>query len=392
MRKLLLIAIIAASAIGMLASEQPIVSFVNFYPGPDIYELEGHSALRIRRGEADIAISYGMFDFNAPHFVYRFVKGETDYMVGQIPWQPFMLSYLRQDRRIVEHVLDLDSAQTARLIALVADNLQPENRTYRYNYVKDNCATRPLRTVQLAIGDSIQLAKPTVQAPDASTFREVMAFYHRNYPWYQFGIDLALGSGIDYPISNREKAFAPIVLDEQIATATVDGKPLVNDTIVLNPGKDATMGPTPWLLRPTTVCWALFLLLAWATARDLRRRCVTRWIDATLFGIFGIAGLLLTFLIFVSVHEATSPNWLYLWLNPMCLVVSVCIWLKNCNMVVISYQFLNFALLIALTIACILGAQSLNAAFYPLIACDLMRCVSYLYVTIQTRQNSIASR
>ena len=42
--------------------------------------------------------------------------------------------------------------------------------------------------------------------------------------------------------------------------------------------------------------------------------------DTIYFNIAGLAGLLLTFLIFVSVHYATSPNWLYLWLNPLCFI------------------------------------------------------------------------
>ncbi|EKC52967.1 hypothetical protein OBE_12828, partial [human gut metagenome] len=33
------------------------------------------------RGE-DWVFNYGMFSFNTPHFIYRFVKGETDYELG----------------------------------------------------------------------------------------------------------------------------------------------------------------------------------------------------------------------------------------------------------------------------------------------------------------------
>lgn len=33
----------------------------------------------------DLAVNYGIFDFDSPNFIYRFVKGETDYMVAAIP-------------------------------------------------------------------------------------------------------------------------------------------------------------------------------------------------------------------------------------------------------------------------------------------------------------------
>lgn len=363
------------------------VGYVVCYPGSDIYELEGHAALHIQGfadGQpVDVAVNYGLFDFNAPHFVYRFVKGETDYMCGAVPWSLFAEHYVTRGRRIVEHPLRLDSVQAARLFEMVKENIMPQNRVYRYNYVKDNCATRPLRIVERAIGDTIIVPQPA----DASdlTFRDVMRRYHTNYPWYQFGIDLALGSGIDYPISAREKTFAPIVLDSQLAGATVAGRPLTDPPVVVNEGRDAVLPPTSWYLTPLAVGWGAFVLILISTVRDLLRRRVTRWVDALLFGIYGIAGLIITFLVFVSTHEATSPNWLLLWLNPFCLIVPALIWLKKFKNVVISYQFINFALILAMIAIWPWTHQSANTAFIPLIGCDLLRSASYLAIT--TRMN-----
>ncbi len=49
-------------------------SLITCYPGPEIYELEGHEAIRIRgidlKGEPiDSVWNYGVYDFNAPNFV-----------------------------------------------------------------------------------------------------------------------------------------------------------------------------------------------------------------------------------------------------------------------------------------------------------------------------------
>ena len=60
------------------------VSLMTCAPGTEIYALFGHTALRYEdkaRGE-DWVFNYGMFSFNTPHFIYRFVKGETDYELG----------------------------------------------------------------------------------------------------------------------------------------------------------------------------------------------------------------------------------------------------------------------------------------------------------------------
>lgn len=361
------------------------LGIVTCYPGNDIYELEGHTALRIhgRVGgrPVDMAVNYGLFDFNAPNFVYRFVKGETDYWCGASEWERFIYPYRRAGRKVVMHDVPLDSVQAQKLISIINENLLPWNSVYRYNYVKDNCATRPLRVVECSVGDSIIL-NPVMQ--DVS-FRDVMRHFHQNYPWYQFGIDLALGSGIDYKIGAREQAFAPALLDIQLADASVGGRPLCGDAVVINEGSDVVDGPTPWYLSPLAVFCTLLFIVGCFTVRDIRRHRVTKWLDAVLFGLFGLAGLILTFLIFVSVHEATSPNWLYLWLNPLALTVPLLIWLKKCKMIVISYHFINFALIFTMIVAWPFTGQSGNMAFIPLIGCDIMRSVSYLYINLKQR-------
>ncbi len=375
-------ALLLSIFISLMVSAQTdtVVSFVTAYPGEEIYELEGHSALRVNMGYGrDYAVSYGVFDFNSPGFVYRFVKGETDYMVALLPWEAFQDSYRQQGRRLVEHPIEMTSAQCQRLLQLLGENLLPQNRVYRYNYVKDNCATRPLNILQRAMGDSIILGDSHWHDADV-TFRDVMRYYHRNYPWYQFGIDLALGSGIDYPINNRELAFAPVVLDEQLPQANVAGHRLTGEPKVLIDvaADNAVCGPTPWWLSPLAVCWAVFVLLAVATIYDLRRRRVTRWVDAVYYGIMGLAGCLIAFLIFVSVHEATSPNWLFVWLNPLCLIPAIFIWLKNCKKLVLSYQIANFVALFLLSALWGFLPQTANAAFLPLILGDAMRAASYI--------------
>lgn len=384
-----LIAMLSALA-SSAAPADTTVSFTVFYPGPDIYELEGHAALHIRTPQADYAVSFGTFDFEQPNFVYRFVKGETDYWAAAGPWQFFQEAYSRQGRRITDFELNLTPEQKARLIDLCLENLRPENRVYRYNYVKDNCATRPLGLLEKALApDSLQLAPvENVDAEHLTTFRNVMRYYHRNYPWYQFGIDLALGSGIDYTISRREQSFAPVLLAEQLGGATVDGRPLVSRAVEVNPlATDATEGPTPWLLSPMCVCLLVLAIGLLLTIRDVKCLRISRWFDSLLFGIFGLAGCLLTFLIFVSVHEATSPNYLYLWLNPLCLIAAIFIWIKKLKNVVLCYQFVNFALVFAMAACWPWLPQSANAAFIPLIICDLMRSGSYIYITYFKRNS-----
>lgn len=73
---------------------QTRVSLLTASPGSAIYELDGHTGLRIANDSLgyDQVINWGLFDFEAPNFVYRFVKGETDYMCGTVPADYFINS------------------------------------------------------------------------------------------------------------------------------------------------------------------------------------------------------------------------------------------------------------------------------------------------------------
>ena len=359
----------------------PRISLITCGPGSDIYELEGHTALRVRYNGADVAVNYGLFDFDAPNFVYRFVKGETDYLVGDAPFDYFLRQYARAGRAVYEQPLRLSSDAAFRLVALLDENLRPENRTYRYNYVKDNCATRPLEMIERAIGDTLSLKAR--EYTEGWTFRDAMRHYHAGYPWYQFGIDLALGSGIDYVLADREKAFVPVVLMEMVEDNGIADE----TTMILAPGNE-TISATPWWMTPLAVGVAVLLAVIAVAARDVKRMKVTRWVDALLFGIYGIAGLLITFLVFISEHEATSPNWLLLWLNPLCLIVPAFIYIKSCRKLVKLYGIVNFVALFLLSILWLWSGQSGNAAFIPLILADAILTIRYLYITQCLKQTN----
>lgn len=397
-----LICAMVCAAASLAASAAARVSLLTADPGTDIYQLEGHTALRVTvPGEYDLAVNWGVFDFKAPNFVYRFVKGETDYMCAAYPVSLFFDEYAREGRRVTEQVLDLTPEQAARVDELVRENLLPENRVYRYNYVLDNCATRPLAIIEKALGDTLAFSAPADFAygetgrseadyadgsPD--TFRREMTRYHRAYPWYQFGIDLALGSGIDRPVTPRGRGFAPVYLRELMAGATLPAdsagmrRPAVSSEWVILEGRPGGVcaAPTPWPLTPVAVSVVVFAAAAALSWRDIRRGRVSRWFDSVLFGLFGLTGCVLAFLIFVSSHEATSPNYLFLWLNPLCLLAAVGEWIKCCQRAVYCYHFCNFAAVLLLLAGHHFFGQAFNAAFPWLILADLTRSATYIYI------------
>ncbi|MCM1109664.1 MAG: DUF4105 domain-containing protein [Clostridium sp.] len=357
-------------------------------PGEICYELEGHAGMRLRDPATgtDLVVNWGLFEFARPNFAYHFVKGETDYHIGAMPTDYFVWQYARQGRRVTEFILDLTPEEKQRMLDFIDTELSEGHNVYRYNYVKDNCATRPLIAIETAVGDTV--ANLPLSDETGRTYREVMRYYHRNYPWYQFGIDLALGPGIDYPLKAREKLFAPTEMDRMMAVSTFGtdslGRPrrVISAVNYLSDGtpEGNAAAATPWYLTPMAASLLLLAAGVALTLRDLRRRRTTRWFDSALYSIFAVAGTVVAFLVFISLHEATSPNWVLLWLNPLALVPAIGIWLKKAKRMVVCYQFINFGAVFALLIIGACGVQSLNAAFYPLMVLDMFRAFSYIRI------------
>lgn len=358
------------------------VSLITYYPGEQIYELYGHSGLRVAFPDGKgVLFNYGIFDFNAPNFVYRFVKGETDYMLKGYS-DAYML-YGYEGRKVVEQVLNLSREQALATYQYLMINALPQNATYRYNYVLDNCATRPRDIIEKATNGTLEY--PAMQ--DTTTFRKMMHRYNSNYAWNQYGIDIALGEGLDRTLTYREQMFVPMVLMNACAGATFvrDGErvPLVKDTIILNEGSDAglVMPRTKWWATPMAVFMLLLCCSLIMSRRDIKRGQVSRWYDTMLFLLLSLGGLVIWFLIFVSTHEATSPNWNGVWLNPFYIIPAILIWIKSAKKLLYWYHFVNFVVLIVMLLLWCWIPQEANAAFYPLLLCPLVRSANYLIIT-----------
>ncbi len=354
-------------------------SLITVWPGPEVYELCGHEALRIRGEGIDSVWNYGVFDFNQSDFIYRFVKGQTDYMLAGYPFSWFMPEYLRQGRRVVEQDLNLTPEEVTKLRSLLQREALPDRRTYRYNYVKDNCATR--------IIDRIDEAASTHVVYDDSvhygTFRKEMMHYHKGYPWYQFGIDLALGSGLDYQLRGREEMFVPMEMMRKASAAKfADGRPVVKATRVLNEGSDdATLGPTPFLFSPLCVCWVVAALALLLVVADLFRKRITRWAYSLFYLVIGLLGCVCFFLVFFSEHEATSPNTLIIWLNPLQLLAALCLWWRRTRPVALAVAYYDIVAVSCMLIVWPFQHQQANPAVFPLAGATLLLSAAYAYIS-----------
>lgn len=357
-----------------------IVSLVTCWPGREVYELCGHEAIRVRGERIDSVWNYGVFDFNEPNFVGRFVAGQTDYMLASYPFPLFMAEYVQGNRKVVEQDLNLSQDEAWKLLGMLREEALPQNRTYRYNYVKDNCATRIVDRVDGATAERV-IYPDTVKY---GTFRREMRAYHKDYPWYQFGIDLALGSGLDVGIDGREEMFVPIEMMEKVEGAHFeDGAPLVARSRTLFEGDDnASLPPTPWYLTPLFIFSVIFLLTVVVAAVQLRRKKILKWVYSIWFGVLGLVGCVIAFLLFVSTHEATSPNILLVLLNPLQLLVAAGVWMgRRGRWMTVPMIWWNVVAVGLLLLAWPVQRQSADPAMFPIMAATVTLAASYAILT-----------
>ena len=374
-----------AQSYDSLSSQQtdslPTISLLTCGAGNNYYQLEGHSALRLQYPDGrDIVVNWGVFDFRKPNFAYRFVKGETDYSIGIEPMDLFMSGYVHSDRSVTQQILNLTPSEKENLIKLIDKNLLPQNRIYRYNYVKDNCATRPLDILENAL--TADSASILINEPQQNTtFREEMRKYHNQSPGYQFFIDYALGNGLDYTITPKEQAFAPIFLEKLAASAQIinnkgQSRPLVSETKILYQRTSSSyQEPFP---NPLWFTIIIFVLAIYLNHRDQKRNKISIWFDGIYYSIIGILGSLLTFLVFFSSHEATSPNLNILWINPLCFIVPILIGIKTFRKILYIYQWINVILMIAFILCLPIFGQSTNPSIIFLLLTDFVRSENYI--------------
>lgn len=295
-------------------------SLLTCSPGTEIYSLFGHTAIRYQNytQNKDIVFNYGMFSFSSPNFIYRFVKGETDYQLGVNDFRSFEAEYMFRGSSVYQQILNLTYEEKLKLQNLLFTNYLPQNRVYRYNYFYDNCTTRARDQIEKCIDGDVEY--PT-SVPD-KTFRGIIHEFTKGFDWEEFGIDLCLGAGADKPIGIRQQMFSPFYMRSFVESAFIkdengNTRPLVlrEEVIVDADAVDAAESSFPF--SPIACAtFFLFLNVVIAFVQIVRKKIYWFW-DLILYLSQGLAGCIIAFLFFFSIHPTVDSNWLILLFNPI---------------------------------------------------------------------------
>ena len=296
------------------------ISLLTCEPGSEIYALFGHSAIRYENPakQEDWVFNYGMFSFKEPNFVMRFVKGETDYQLGVVPFRYFEAEYGMRGSSVYQQELNLTNAEKEKLAGLLFENYLPANRVYRYNYFYDNCTTRARDKIE----ESIQGKVVYPVSDRVVSYRDILHEFTAGSEWSEFGIDLCLGSEADEPIDERKQMFAPFYMLAAARGAVIHRAdtmmPFVRkETKIV----DAVLEDEPaFPLSPMACALLLLAVTVIIVGRGLYkgRQCLA-W-NVVMFLLQGLGGCIIAFLFFFSLHPTVGSNWLLILFNPLPLI------------------------------------------------------------------------
>ena len=375
------------------AQDSAKCSLLTCSAGEEIYSLFGHTALRYEdpaRG-IDVVFNYGMFSFGVPHFALRFALGETDYQLGVTEFSRFAAEYQWDERDVWQQTLNLTSREKQRLWEALTENYRPENRTYRYNFFYDNCATRPRDRIEACVDGRVEYAAAQDSTGTVCTWRDLLHRYTEGHPWARFGIDLCIGSRADKPASYREQMFVPFYLQQYLRGACIvseqgDRRPLVGEEVKVvdaaHTAQEESLLPSP--MQAALLLWAGVTVLSIYGVRSRK----SLWaLDGLLFGTAGVAGCILTFLAACSQHPAVSPNWLLLVLHPLHLFCLPCVLIRVKKKRLSRYMAANGVVLTLFIVLLAPIPQFIPPAVLPLTLCLLVRCASNWMLARKTVAN-----
>ena len=213
-----------AAAAGAARTQAPVqtphdsivVSVLTMGPGIELFERFGHQSIRIHDVTTglDSAYNWGMFSFDQPHFLTRFLTGDNRYWMEGFPSLALISAYRDSGRAVWEQELSLTTTEKDSLWRYIKWNAREENKWYRYDYYRDNCGTKVRDVLNMVLGGSLE--RELAAHEHGVTYRSETLRLARSYPLINFGMDFVLGRPADATLSAWDEMFIPMRLQQLV--------------------------------------------------------------------------------------------------------------------------------------------------------------------------------
>jgi len=355
-------------------TEQSIISILSFGPGTEVYGIWGHTAIRVNDPELGIdkVYNYGTFDFDTPNFTLRFIRGKLDYALSIQQYHRVIKAYKKEKRWIKEQILNLSFDERLDLYKLLEENYLKENRYYKYDFLFDNCATRPLEIIEKSIVDSVNFSNPIDQS-----YRDILDEHLIHNPWTDFGIDLIIGAIADRTADARQQMFMPVYIYRYFNSGERSGNDnqglIANEILIAEEGA-IQRANTHKIIQPFSIFLILLILeLILLFLSIKKKKIIAPWYDQIWFLIAFLGSALMLFMWFGTDHVPTKYNWNLWWMNPAFFLL-LPFFNRSFRKKIAKFQFV---ILIALILGWFIIPQQFHLAVLPIVG--ILGVKSYKY-------------
>jgi hypothetical protein len=354
-------------------SKESEVSILTIGPGFVLNDAFGHSAIRIKDPlqNIDIIFDYGRYDYQAKGFYLNFAKGKLDYEIGWTYSEDFISNYKLQQRRVTAQIINLTLKEKQNLFEGLQTNIQPQNKSYSYDFFYNNCATKIKDILVDTSNKNISFLTP--KNFEQLSFRELIRSHVPQNSWGGLGIDAALGSVIDRLASVEEHLFLPKYLDEILKHSKFDPEAtkLVLRSEVLNQTQKSK--PSTFWWSPLVILGLVSITIIGMTYYDWTSKSRNKFLDALLFFTTGSIGILILFLWFATDHTATAYNYNFLWAFGFNLLMLPTVLKPKPKKRFVGYLKFLILLLTLMLLHSLTGVQAFNYTIIPLWIALLIR-------------------
>lgn len=385
MKKLLFLLISIFFCGSITAQTRPLspeakISLLTCSPGEAIYELFGHTAIRVKDPAqgVDMVFNYGIFDFDTPNFVVKFVRGKLLYKLGVDQYRRFEYQYDVQNRRVIEQVFNFDATEKQTVFDYLLNNAKPKNAYYQYDFFYDNCSSRVFDVLKDTLGQNLTYAIPE---KTYLTYRQQLDYYidgdiYSKSPWADFGMDLILGMPADEIADFEGETYLPDHLSQNFTYGTLrNSVPLVQPNSIIIPQKKPN-SIAGFTITPLLLFWILCGLTGFLFF--VKNNTLTKILDFILFLILGLSGVLFVFMWAGTDHEVCHKNLNMLWMNPIHILLAINILRNNLNSFWKKYLWVTLVVNVLLILLWKILPQDFHAATFPIILLVTMRVVALL--------------
>lgn len=298
--------------------------------------LYGHAFFRLQYPAEHLDYVFTLETLNDNEKPWDIIVGNYDTRVMAFKTEDYLKQFAEQNRTVVQLPLNLTEHEIQTLWRVLDETITDTTQSIPADFFTHGCSSELTQILRRCIDGDVEF-DPEVQDSIGSTKFQLGALYRTQTSWHIVALSFFATEGMHSNLPPHMMTYAPIALPYMLSHAYIvngsDRRPLLSPTAATLYAPDCTISSAkvagvhffPQDSRTPMAAYLLALVFL-QIAACLAFRKLLRPISIALFAVYNLMVLLLWIVSWQSsIMELRGWNWLYLFYNP----VPLLLWLRN---------------------------------------------------------------